>query len=403
MITLHPKPCTPALLRLIITIAFLESFVTAMVERGISFYAEHELGFTQPQNLLLTLLFGAAYVAGALGSHRAARALGERRWLMGMVVLHIVLHLLLALEPGMYAVFVLNSLLGASSGSKWPVVESYVSAGQSPRASVGAVGRFNIAWSSAVVPAVALSGVLIEAWPPSLFLAPAVLNTTVIFVILRLPARPLHLPHDHPHRPNPRQVVRLKSLLASSRWSMFGSYTLLFLLAPLLPYIFLDRLKFTPGPATVMVALIDLTRLLTFVVMQRYIGWHGRRSVLIWTVALMPVGFLLTLLGGDLGTVLLGEVLFGIAAGLTYYAALYYAMIVQNAAVEAGGAHEGLIGSGFVVGPAIGLAGILFGGGAIGSPGVMAATVAPFLVLCAAGALWSLRNAREGDPLHFPD
>lgn len=391
------------MLRLIITIAFMESFVSAMVERGISFYAEHELGFTQSQNLSLSLLFGAAYVAGALGSHRAAHALGERRWLLGMVIVHIALHLLLALEPGMAAVFVLNSLLGASSGSKWPVVESYVSAGQSPRASVRAVGWFNIAWSSAVVPAVALSGMLIEAWPPSLFLTPAILNGVVVILIFRLAAVPVHLPHDHPHRPNPNQIIRLKSLLASSRWSMFGSYTLLFLLAPLLPYIFLDRLKFTPGPATAMVALIDLTRFLTFFVMQRYVGWHGKRAVLIWTVALMPVGFLMTLLGGDLGTVLLGELIFGIAAGLTYYAALYYAMVVQNAAVEAGGAHEGLIGSGFVVGPAIGLAGILLGGGAIGNPGTIAMTVTPFLLLCAAGALWSLRNARAGDHFHFPD
>lgn len=391
------------MLRLIILIAFLESFVSAMVERGISFYAEHELGFTQSQNLLLSLLFGAAYVVGALGSHRASHRLGERAWLIVMVLTHIALHLVLALEPGTVMVFILTTLLGASSGSKWPVVESYATAGMTPRASVGAVGHFNLAWSSAVVPAVALSGMLIEAWPPSLFLAPAILNAFVIVMIYALPREPVHLAHDHPERPNDRHVVRLKSLLASSRWSMFGSYTLLFLLAPLLPYIFRDRLSFDPGPATAMVALIDLTRFVTFAVMQRYIGWHGKRSVLLWTIALMPVGFLMTLLGSDLATVLTGEVLFGIAAGLTYYAALYYAMVVQNAAVEAGGAHEGFIGSGFVVGPAIGLAGIFLGGSAIDTPSTLALTTAPFLVICAAGALWALRNAREGDHFHFPD
>ncbi len=391
------------MLRLIILITLLESFVSAMVERGISFYAEHELGFTQTQNLSLSLLFGAAYVIGALASHRASHKLGERFWLLGMVLLHIALHLLLALEPGMTAVFILTTVLGASSGSKWPVVESYATAGMTPRASVGAVGYFNIAWSSAVVPAVAFSGMLIEAWPPSLFLAPAVINALVIVLIFALPRQPVHLAHDHPDRPNPRHVIRLKSLLASSRWSMFGSYTLLFLLAPLLPYIFRDRLTFGPGPATAMVALIDLTRFATFVVMQRYIGWHGKRSVLLWTIALMPVGFLMTLIGGDLATVLIGEVLFGVAAGLTYYAALYYAMVVQNAAVEAGGAHEGFIGFGFVVGPAIGLAGIFFGGGAINNPSTLALTTAPFLILCAGGALWSLRGARDGDHFHFPD
>lgn len=390
------------MLRLIIVITFIESLVTSIVERGVFFYTEDQLGFTQSQNLWLMLIFGVAYVVGALGSHKAAHALGERKWLLGMIVMHFVLHLALATQPGPVWVFVLNTVLGAASGSKWPVIESYISAGLTPRLAVRSVGRFNMTWSSSVVIAVAISGLLIETWAPSLFLLPAALNVLSVFLILRLPVRPVHLAHDHPHRPNERQVTRLKSLLLSSRWSMFGSYTLLFLLAPLLPFIFSD-LGYGPGPATAMASLIDLSRFLTFAAMQYWIGWHGKRSVLFATVALMPIGFLMTLLGADLGTVLLGEVIFGAAAGLTYYAALYYAVVVKNAAVEAGGAHEGLIGSGFAVGPAIGLGGVAFGGTATSSPGMMAVTAAPFLVLCALGALWTLRGAREGDHFHFPD
>lgn len=390
------------MLRLIIVITFVESLVTSIVERGVFFYTEHQLGFTQSQNLWLMLLFGVAYVVGALGSHKASHVLGERKWLLGMIAMHFVLHLALATQPGPAWVYILNTVLGAASGSKWPVIESYISAGLTPRLAVRSVGRFNMTWSSSVVIAVAVSGVLIETWAPSLFLLPAALNIVSIFLILRLPVRPVHLAHDHPHRPNERQVTRLKSLLLSSRWSMFGSYTLLFLLAPLLPFIFSD-LGYGPGPATAMASLIDLSRFLTFVAMQYWIGWHGKRSVLFATVALMPIGFLMTLLGADLGTVLIGEVLFGVAAGLTYYAALYYAVVVKNAAVEAGGAHEGLIGSGFAVGPAIGLGGIAFGGTATGSPGTMAVTAAPFLFLCAVGALWTLRGAKDGDHFHFPD
>ncbi len=390
------------MIRLILFITFVESLVTSIIERGVLFYTEDQLGFSQSQNLWLTLFFGMAYVIGALGSHKASHVLGERRWLMGMILLHLALHLALATRPGPAWVFILNTVLGAASGSKWPVVESYISAGLTPRLAVRSVGRFNMAWSSAVVIAVAFSGLLIETWAPSLFLVPAALNIASIFLILRLPARPVHLAHDHPHRPNERQVTRLKSLLLSSRWSMFGSYTLLFLLAPLLPFIFSD-LGYGPGPATAMASLIDLSRFLTFAAMQYWIGWHGKRSVLFVAVALMPVGFLLTLLGAGLGTVLLGEIVFGVAAGLTYYAALYYAVVVKNAAVEAGGAHEGLIGSGFAVGPAIGLGGVAFGGTATGGPGMMAAAAAPFLLLCAVGALWTLRGAKAGDHFHFPD
>ena len=390
------------MLRLILVITFIESLVTSLIERGILFYSEDQLGFSQSDNLWLALLFGVAYMVGALGSHRASRALGERRWLILMIVAHFVLHMALATEPSVVLVFVLNTVLGLSSGSKWPVIESYMSAGLTPREAVSSVGRFNMAWSSSVVIAVAASGILIEVWPPSLFLVPAVLNIVTFVLLWGLPAKPMHLEHDHPHRPKPRQIIRLKSLLLSSRWSMFGSYTLMFLLAPLLPFIFADRLKFDPGPATVLASLIDLSRFLTFFVMWMWIGWHGKRSVLVLGIAMMPVGFLLTLLGGDLSTVLLGEVLFGIAAGMTYYAALYYAMVVQNAAVEAGGTHEGLIGSGFAVGPGIGLVGVYLGGAATGNAGLMAATTAPFLILCAIAGLWTLRNARQGDHFHFP-
>lgn len=391
------------MLRLILLITFIESLVTSLIERGILFYTQDKLGFSQSDNLWLALLFGIAYMVGALGSHRASRALGERRWLILMIVSHFVLHLALATEPSVVLVFVLNTVLGLSSGSKWPVVESYMSAGLTPREAVSSVGRFNMAWSSSVVIAVAVSGVLIETWSPSLFLVPAALNVVTFVLLWRLPAKPIHLEHDHPHRPNPRQITRLKSLLVSSRWSMFGSYTLMFLLAPLLPFIFADRLKFDPGPATLLASLIDLSRFLTFLIMWRWIGWHGKRSVLVLGIALMPVGFLMTLLGGELMTVLLGEAIFGIAAGMTYYAALYYAMIVQNAAVEAGGTHEGLIGSGFAVGPGIGLIGIYIGGAATGSVGLMAATTAPFLILCAVAGLWTLRKARAEDQFHFPE
>jgi hypothetical protein len=41
---------------------------------------------------------------------------------------------------------------------------------------------------------------------------------------------------------------------------------------------------------------------------------------------------------------------------MLYTAALYYALFLKNAAVEAGGAHEGLVGLGFVLGPLTGIA-----------------------------------------------
>ena len=52
---------------------------------------------------------------------------------------------------------------------------------------------------------------------------------------------------------------------------------------------------------------------------------------------------------------IVGLILFGSGMGVTYYAAIYYALAVGRAEVEAGGTHEALIGGGYMVGPIIGL------------------------------------------------
>ena len=115
----------------------------------------------------------------------------------------------------------------------------------------------------------------------------------------------------------------------------------------------------------------------------------------------LPAGLFIYLFGKSLGVVLAGEVLFGLAAGMTYYAALYYAMVVKNASVDAGGVHEGLIGAGFALGPAAGLAGIALKP-ALGSKvlGTIAG-IGPLFVLCAVGAARALvgtRSAADADP-----
>ncbi len=151
------------------------------------------------------------------------------------------------------------------------------------------------------------------------------------------------------------------------------------------------------GHSTLAAALLDVMRLCAFAVLGLNTSWQGRSLPLAITGVALPLGFFMVLVGPNLGSVLFGEVLFGAAAGVAYYASLYYALLVKNASVDAGGAHEGLIGLGFALGPLAGLAGqaLTFGGG--GSR-TMLATIAPVAALCAVGAfrpLWALR-ARTG-------
>ena len=57
-----------------------------------------------------------------------------------------------------------------------------------------------------------------------------------------------------------------------------------------------------------------------------------------------------------------GLIAIGIGHGLLYYSALYYAMRLERADVDAGGMHEALIGVGYVVGPGAALAGGMWDG-----------------------------------------
>ncbi len=80
---------------------------------------------------------------------------------------------------------------------------------------------------------------------------------------------------------------------------------------------------------------------------------------------------------------------------MVYYSSLYYAMIVKNASVEAGGGHEGLIGAGFALGPVAGLVGVALQP-ALGSAVLgMVLGVGPVFVACFAVAWPALRQAAK--------
>ncbi len=339
---------------LLLLIVFIESFATIQVERGIYFFSSERLGFSEPMNLALALAFGLLYVGGALVSHRLSARFGEKRVALAAVGGQLLAHALLALAPVPWAVLVGNTLVGLFNGLKWPVLESYVAAGHTPTTAARAVGRFNLAWASAVPLSLLAAGPAIDYAPSALFVLAGSLNVLTLLLLLPLPARCTHLPDEHPERPRDAVLRLYRGLLASSRWMLLCSYSMAFIVAPLVPAVFAS-LGVDVEWATGLSGLLDVMRVLAFAVLGAWAGWHRRRSPIVAATLALPLGFALILFGASVPLVLLGEVLFGLSMGMIYYAALYYAMVVKNAAVEAGGAHEGLIGGGFALGPLLGL------------------------------------------------
>ncbi len=376
--------------RRMLLLTFLESFATICVERGVYFFARDRLGFTRTDNLWLALAFGVAYATGALCSHRISLRLKEKRLLVATLCVQFAGHVILVGFSGVPAMlFVFSTLLGLANGMKWPIIESYVSAGQDVADTAKAVGRFNVAWATSVPLALAAAGPLIDHWPAGLFLLPAMLNLCALGLTRPLRLSPLHLPHDHPARPAPEKLRRWKSLLTASRWMMLASYSALWVLAALMPRVF-DDLGCSVSAGTALSGLLDAMRLLAFLVLGATAAWHGRPGMIVAAMIVLPGAFFLILFGGSLPAVLAGEVLFGLAGGAIYYGALYYAMVVANASVDAGGAHEGLIGAGFALGPAAGLAGVALAGALGNETGGMLLGIGPLFAVAAVAAAVAL-------------
>lgn len=373
----------------LLLVTFIESGSTVFIERGIFFFTREKMQFTDEQNLWLALAFAAPYAVFALAAHRVTTRLDEKRVTIAAVAGQTLFLALVAAMPTTFTIFLAKAAMGAFTGLKWPPIESYVNAGLTPSQAAKRVGVFNLTWAGAVPLTVLLVGPLIAWWDRALFVLPALAALPTLWLLRRLASRPTHLPDDHPERPEAARLKRIAHLLGASRWLMLCAYGSYFVLAAVTPGIF-DRAGVGVIAATSLSSLIEIMRVVMFGLLIAFTGWHEKAWPIVVTCVLLPLGFAGIVSEQSLAMVLVGECLFGFAMGISYYAALYYAMVVKNAAVDAGGVHEGLIGIGFVIGPLLGLAGHQIGVAIESRAAGTMLGVAPLLLL---GAAMSLRSA----------
>lgn len=379
------------MLRLLIPLTFIQSFATVLLERGLYFYTEGKLEFSDTQNLALALCFGSMYTAGALLSHGITRKRGERPTLQAIFIGLMVLNFTIVLQPTMVVVWGGFAGIGFLEGMKWPIIETYVTAGATPRQTMRILGRFNVAWSSAVPAALIVSGPMMgSASPTSFILLAAVLHVGSLGAIRWLPWSPTHLDSNHPERPDPATTRRYRALLVSARWSMMGSCAMVFLLAPLMPTIFIDRLGHAVQTAPGLSSVMDVARVTAFVLLGVVVAWRGKVLPLGIGALGLPLGFMAILFAPTTVIAIGGQAVFGLCSGMVYYAAIYHSMVLHNASVEAGGKHESLIGAGFALGPLVGLAGVFLQRFTAEPRTAMLLAVSPCLLLCVLASWWPL-------------
>jgi MFS family permease len=374
---------------ILLLITFFESFATILDERGSYFFCKERLGFGSSENLWLALTFGGGYVFAAWRAHWLAVRIGERRQLIGVVALLVCVHAWLYFCVSPVVVFVAMGLLGLGNGAKWPVLEGFLASGLTPQKTARVMGRFNITWAAAVPLALLATGPLISIHPTVLFAVGGVMSLASLVLAFGLPAHPAPPLAPEPDTARHEHPEHLASLLVASRWVMLGAYIAVFVFAPLAPQIF-ERLGCSRQLAPATSGVLDLMRFAAFVSLGLWQGWRGRTGGLIATMIALPAGFFMVILGTNLPVVIVGEMLFGFAAGMSYSSAMYCAMVVKEASVDAGGGHESMIGLGLMIGPLAGLVAesIHTASGSFAQGYVT--TMAPVLGVCIAAAIWAI-------------
>lgn len=405
----------------------MNSLGTGLVTNGVFFLAKSVYGFSDRSNYLLGIAIGATYILGACFAGRAVATLRTRFPALGSRGVLALLMLLLGAtslipwlasrqaggagaggEAGVWGIWLLVLLYSPLTGVLWPLVESYLSGGKRGEPLRHSVGIFNVVWSASVVLSFWALSPLIENHAIAALSAMALIHVLLAGFALRFfskePAPHLHDTHE-PHPPiYARLLVVLRRLLPLA-------YVISSVLAPYLPGAMTTLAipdRYQPLVASSWLA----PRVLTFFILQRWHGWHGRWSLPIVGTLLLVLGCAVAVLspiGLSLGlsplactlAMMGGLACFGIGKAAIYAGALYYAMEVGAAEVDAGGTHEALIGIGYFVGPLCGLLPLLAVQQGLLPESYFRVTVIATVALIVLGVMASLlkvRTAKQAAP-----
>ncbi len=353
----------------ILLLSLLLSVCTGMLWSGIPFIARDAYGYQEADVLVLFLAIGIVYVFAAMSASTALVLL--KKWLSprGFLVCILLGQALVCLTPlwltSPWVIWLVALPTSVLNAWLWPVVESYVSAGRHGQQMRRAIGWWNTTWTTATMVSLFSMGPIMEAfrgsWGELGNAAPIVLFGPMSLMALVPLAFFRKSPGSHDqHEAAVAVGSEYRSMLVVARVLLPLSYVLLAALSPLLPFL-LDRLNLGISWETALVGLWMGGRVTAMICMWRLPIWHGRWWTLFVAGAALAGGFAVVVLIPTLAASIIGLTVFGLGMGMVYFAALYYAMSVGHAEVDAGGVHEALIGSGYAIGPLAVLAGMSVG------------------------------------------
>ncbi|MDZ4695635.1 MAG: hypothetical protein SGI86_10840 [Deltaproteobacteria bacterium] len=352
----------PAPLFPVLAVTFLASIAAGTFWSGIFFVAARKHGFSSMENLVLAVVMGVVYAIGAYGTGTLLRWSRNHLGPRGIVRLALGVLAAASLGPAVFpqsgAVLRACAILGGGvQAILWPVVESYLTSGRHGPVMRRAIGQFNTSWSSAVpvtLFAIPLLGVEHIAW--AFWLTAICIAAAMVFTH----ALPLTLAAHDDKESSAATGADYPELMRAALWLLPMSYVLSSALGPLLPQRMVE-LQIASDVETALAATWLVVRALFLFGLSRVNFWHGRWNMLVVGPSAMLLGIAGVLQSPGVLSLVLSLALFGAGMAVIYTAALYYAMTVGHAAVDAGGQFEGRIGMGYVVGPVVGMTGTFTG------------------------------------------
>lgn len=331
--------------------------------------------FSPLRNLVLACVLGAAYTVWAWSAGWLTRGplgrLAPRTSLLLVLATWAAAAVLPACAPTSELLFWLATLVGTSASAVvWPLVESFMSAGRHGPELRKTIGWFNVTWTPAVAVPLLLMPWVTRLGPLASIWTSALCNGVAMVAVAGFPARPAH--HD-PERSRQSVGADYRFLRDATRWLLPLAYLMAAVLSPVLPARLL-ALGVQPDVAPVLASTWMVSRFATLALLAATSFWHGRWSTLLGGGVALGTGMACALLAPTAWLFTLALTVFGAGMAVLYYASLYYGLAVGHAQVDAGGTFEGLVGLGYFLGPALGIAGYQMAGAARGEVATVALT-----------------------------
>lgn len=322
-------------------------------------------GFGDLGNLGVAALMGLVIALASWRGGKFAQHRGCFRAMVSGLVGMIAALAIGACFPSLPVQLAVMVMWAASQFMVWPALEALVTDGVAGAARARIVGIYSVVWASCSALSYFFGGAVFERlgsgsifWlPPGIHL----LQMVVLWGFARRHDKPpaaVPQPSAEPEtpatllRPCPRSFQRMAWL--ANPFACVAAFTLLAMIPELA-----RRMGLSTTMAGLFCSIWFFARLAAFVVMWQWPGWHYRFRWLLGGYLLLIVGFATVLTADGLLQLAAGQVAFGLAVGVLYYASLFYSMDVGEARAEQGGIHEAMMGAGNLVGPGIGALSLL--------------------------------------------